>query len=875
MRPPLRRQPVDDERQSLRNATAALAWFADDWLEVPSAEAPDAEDEAISEFLMDDCVRVPIPGGGYGWALTDAVRHYTLADLGADGARRALEAAPHRPEGAVQDAIDQLLLGRNDVTADPAAELQVLRWFDGVLTSPSDRVEVERQLARNELLQPMRSLVAAGFYGRETWLADLAAHIEDDHGRPLVISGVGGVGKSTLLAKCVLDAVDRADDVMFAYLNFDRGALEADRPARLLAEIVRQVALQAPAIADRAGGVVAGLEELERLDQQSTGLSSQVVKRDLTRDLRSRGVGEFEALFAAAGGLLREACRGRLLLVLDTFEEVQRQQLSNIRILWDFVARLRDEVDVTRTIVSGRALDAGLQGDLEADVRELTELDEQAAMAMLTDQSGVVVSEELARRVIDLVSGNPLSLRLAIDVLRRSERDDALLDLSLQEGQIQGQLYSRILSHIEDPEVRKLAHPGLVVRVITSNVIRHVLAGPCEIDVPDDAAAQRLFDALRAEATLVTSDGVALRHRADVRALMLPGLERDQKPQVDAIHEAAVGYYRGLRTIEARAEELYHRLMLGQEAATVDDRWEDAAYPLLRESVDEFPPQSRVYLGSRSGGELRVDPEVAQLADDEVWARTTQPLAVAEIQSGEAERALELVQARRGAHGESLLPAVEVEALEDLRRFDDALAVLDKARAAALRRRQADNAVQFSLDILRVRERMGDFDAAVTDASALRESLRAGRGEGALDFLVATTSYLRLLRRSGQDRSDEYDRAADEAVKVAESMEFRDLERRSGLVRELLAEVGTRSKKLLELGIETVGVSRGASARLDEQLDRVESSIDEAGSAPEGVETRGETARKVSRYAQQQGLDDELSDAISEAYRDETDGLYS
>ena len=103
--------------------------------------------------------------------------------------------------------------------------------------------------------------------------------------------------------------------------------------------------------------MIAGLEELERLDEQSSGSSSQVVQRDTSRDLRSGGGGEFEALFDSASGLLREACRGRLLLVLDTFEEVQRQQLSNIRILWDFVARLRERVDVTRTIVSGRALD--------------------------------------------------------------------------------------------------------------------------------------------------------------------------------------------------------------------------------------------------------------------------------------------------------------------------------------------------------------------------------------------------------------------------------------------------------------------------------------------------------------------------------------
>ena len=242
---------------------------------------------------------------------------------------------------------------------------------------------------------------------------------------------------------------------------------------------------------------------------------------------------------------------------------------------------------------------------------------------------------------------------------------------------------------------------------------------------------------------------------------------------------------------------------------------------------------------------------------------------------------MELASARRGAAGESLLPGVEVEALEDMRRFDEALEILEVARRAALRRRQADEAVTLSLDRLRVLERMGRFDEAVDEARELRESLRAGRGEGALDFLVASTSYLRLLRRSGQVASNEYEQGANEAAAVAEDLEFRELSSRPGLVRELLAEIGNRSAKLLELGIETVGVARGSSKRLDEQLDKVDRSIaddDEQDGDDSGDgrgQTRGATAKRVSKYARQVGLDDDLSEAISDAYRDETDGLYS
>ncbi len=878
MRAPAARTVVDPERRSLREATAALAWFDDGWLRVPGVDA-DAADRIVSDFLMDDCVRVPVTGGGHGWSLSDAVRHQTLASLGAEGVRAALLAAEQRPDDPVQAALDRIVLGRTPRggaadTDDLTAELQVLRWLDGVISDVPDRRDLERRLARDELLQPMRSLVAKGFFGRQDWLAMLAAHVADDGGRPLVISGVGGVGKSTLLAKCVLDAVDASDDVFFAYLNFDRGALEADSPAGLLAEIVRQVALQAPALADRAKTLVDDLTQQEVLDQQATGFSTRGATTTVDTGL-------FGSLFESAATMLESACTGRLLLVLDTFEEVQRQQLTNIHLLWSFVRALRARVDATRVIVSGRALDSGLHGDEGATVRELTELDEQAAVQLLTSQDDVEVSEELAHRVVDLVSRNPLSLRLALDVLRRSDTQDSLLDLSLQEGQIQGQLYSRILLHIDNPEVRKMAHPGLVVRVLTADVIRYVLAGPCEIAVPDDAAAQHLFHELEREATLVTSDGVALRHRADVRALMLPGLERDQKTQVRKIHRAAIKYYRQIDTVEARAEELYHRMMLGQTERTLDRRWTDDALPLLRESIDELPATGRVYLWSHSKGEVRVDPEVTRLAEDQAWARATELQALAEIRAGRPEVAIELASARRGAAGESLLPRVEVEALEDMRRFDEALEILDVARRAALRRRQADEAVTLSLDRLRVLERMGRFDEAVDEARELRESLRAGRGEGALDFLVASTSYLRLLRRSGQVASNEYEQGANEAAAVAEDLEFRELSSRPGLVRELLAEIGNRSAKLLELGIETVGVARGSSKRLDEQLDKVDRSItdDDARDGDDSGggrgQTRGATAKRVSKYARQVGLDDDLSEAISDAYRDETDGLYS
>src|SRR5947209_7286774 len=116
-------------------------------------------------------------------------------------------------------------LNRNEL----AALLVVRDWMDGILKPLPDAAKIRARLAREDLIAPLRHL-AKKFIGREAELdqlrgylgdvsqasairrgrkaiSDLAASIASpfSHGStadpPLFVHGIGGVGKSTLVAQ--------------------------------------------------------------------------------------------------------------------------------------------------------------------------------------------------------------------------------------------------------------------------------------------------------------------------------------------------------------------------------------------------------------------------------------------------------------------------------------------------------------------------------------------------------------------------------------------------------------------------------------------------------------------------------------------------
>jgi hypothetical protein len=295
---------------------------------------------------------------------------------------------------------------------------------------------------------------------------------------------------------------------------------------------------------------------------------------------------------------------------------VQARSRDAVDSFWKFLDELLDDVPGLRVIVSGRA---ELE-DRPAQQLALGDLEPKAAMEVVV--AGGAPSD-VAAKVVELVGGNPLCLQLALQVLHREGLEalnglaagDLAVAGAIRSQIVQGWLYRRILGHVRDKEVVKLAWPGLTVRRIDPQVIREVLAEPCGLSVPDDAAAHDLFERLSREVALVQPGRAgALYHRPDVRRIMLVQLRTDAPGQFDAINRKAAEFYRaktaGQTTIDpaARAEEIYHRLALGEPIADVEPLWVDGVDEFLRSAVEDFTAvEPATFLASRLGVELPKD----------------------------------------------------------------------------------------------------------------------------------------------------------------------------------------------------------------------------------------------------------------------------
>jgi hypothetical protein len=639
--------PVDREDvQPYHDAAAVLAGF--DPFELRpfgGTSAPAARDQALGDLLplCEPVTQGPERGL---WSLTLPMRRTALERLKSrERMKQALEANAKRPDTPVQRMFEKIVdaapIELADLSREDLAALATVHgWVADILDGLPELAAIRLAIARAELFAPMRRLTGSTFVGRDVELEQLEAYITSPSRTPLFVFGPGGVGKSTLLAQFILTRL-APNGTLIAYVDIDRPTIEPDRPLTLVLEAIVQLQAQ-----------------LETSPGSAESLTKEIAftlaRQDQTRQLESVVSTQPTWIFDAFRNWLSPHLAGRAAVILvDTIEEAQFLGSDVMLGLTACLFELAKSDPRVRVILSGRAVpDEYLQAAFphysaptpSTDVDEtnrydgiamperpinLGVLDEASAHKLLrlsVKEAGLKpLTEAEERDVIGVVTRNPMCLKLAARLLRdegieklRMDRTEMLAKLKAEK--IQAHLYGRILRHIHGEAAQKVAYPGLVVRRIDAEVIRRVLAGPCELELIDDQSAYSIVDELRKEAALVEVDPAdgSLRHRPDVRRLMLEDLlDHVDESVVEAIDRAAVDFYKDLPGDIARAEEIYHRMRLREPNATLDALWTPGAGARLRGALTEVPAEQQVWLAGRL--DVTLLPSVRETASQEAW----------------------------------------------------------------------------------------------------------------------------------------------------------------------------------------------------------------------------------------------------------------
>jgi cellulose synthase operon protein C len=730
---------------AFRQAAAVLASFD------PATLRPvggSTKPGAAYGFLVDDVTAAAAEAGVARWTLKPALRREGLATLQRGiGFAAALAANPDRPLSDLQRCLEHYLVGAaypsvEDRTAEQLAQtLRVVEWLDGLMPSLPSRRDLEARLERARFLAPFTHLLAKGFAGRERELDTLRVYVGVQQATglvgqslqlidlwastitgnprrgPLVIWGPGGVGKSTFIARFVSEhAIQRASTPFpFVYLDFDSGSLGITSAAPLLIQICAQLETQSPEQAPRLAALRRRVSRLLAQPAPGSGSGAIAVVRE-----RPGRLEHFELTCLRRLGTLAQAAvrhvslRGRVmpfLVVLDTFERVHNASEAQVRKIGGYIETLRQGVPSLRVVVSGRNdVRALLRGAEEVESLELTDLDVSAAHAVLMKLG--IESPSERTYIFSLTGGNPLSLHLAAELSRKGTLERGVTTQLkyrakrlIGETLVQGMLYDRILFNIEDDDVKALAHPGLALRYLTPAIIDEVLAEPCQLALPVDPAMRRdavreLFESLRRYASLVVPDGVGLRHRADVRRVMLASLDHDKPALVRTLDALAVAFHQrheAENPLLSRAEEVYHRLRLNQSPQEIEPRWLPEVGELVADSLGELSVQSQLYLidkGVRSDLEGFAVPSLGDLEWERLIAAKVPDLlryhlineaetALAERPSRSADSPLWLAEAQiASARADWPTAAAQAEAAQraatrtnDPRRLETALMV--------------------------------------------------------------------------------------------------------------------------------------------------------------------------------------------------------
>lgn len=476
----------------------------------------------------------------------EALRHHASAGGDSPGQRMIARilAGPPYPLDDIADA-------------DLPWWIQGVHWFADVAPQLPTAADIERLIQRRRLRSALAAIAGDDFLGRDDELNTLHAWLRDAPSQPLYIWGVGGVGKSALIARF---AQQLPPSSLLLWLDFDRADIAPDDAPSVIAAIAAQARLQLDGFDFTADAGADWSADAERLAAQ----------------LHAHGDGT------------------TMLLVLDSFEVAQHAQ--RYEELWPLLATLSRQLPALGIVVSGRAP----LPDLVLNDRQAAEIPLRGLGAVeATDwlQRHGIASPPVVAEILRLSQGLPLILQLAAQLV---EAGGSVEDVpqDLPDRIVAGFLYDRILGRIQDASLKPLAKASLVLRRLTAELLRPVFAGLIELPAGSDESCIQRF---AREVALVEGDSV-LKLRAEVRTAALELLERSEPELVHAIDRRAADWYAALPelTPQLAAELVYHRLRLGDIDAA-QAAWRDGCSTFLRGADENLWQVARDWLRSRLG----------------------------------------------------------------------------------------------------------------------------------------------------------------------------------------------------------------------------------------------------------------------------------
>lgn len=508
-----------------------------------------------------------------GWLLRGAVRQREIKawadDDGIDAAiawRREFKTDP-----ATDDLLDALSGSGNyseSAVRDRAgdAERKVLNRIATALERAGDLAPahgaldlVRAALGRDDSRVRAAAMAGRGVVGRDEQLFQIADWL--GHGTSSVpvqavfISGLPGIGKSTLVDEAARQAATMTPPWIVVRLDFDRGGLDVQDRVGLTMEISRQVSNE---LGEQA------------VDLRQARLAAAGATPSSSPDVKGEGRERVPDELARALGDAVERAGRPVLMLIDTMELLRGRGETHPDRLFACLDELRDrKLRPMAVIAAGRGDAMDCVADRIGLAIPLAGLSAEAAGQLLESLS---VEPTARAQIIDLAAGNPLILRLAAQIVRDGGAES--LDVAENRNELAAAyLYRFLLSRIVDPRLQRLAEPGLIVRRINPDVIAEVLAPALDLDLAPGEAV-RLFEELATHHWLVEPDSASgwVRHRSDIRGTLLQLLYgTGSKGKPARLDRAAAKWFASRPEPFAPLEAAYHQLQAMRTGSSTPD----------------------------------------------------------------------------------------------------------------------------------------------------------------------------------------------------------------------------------------------------------------------------------------------------------------